>query len=718
MENTKHKINRNFAIVAICLVIILICGLIMSLIKTDGGNISVKEVVISPYGADLSMTIYAPKSALETDEQGNFVHQNEYPAVIVNSGYNSDRSALNNVAIELARCGFVVASHDMYGHGQSDVATNRGYGNVPDPFAGDMAQLGAYDVLEYLRSLDYIDQTRIGMVGHSLGGSAVGSMVSTTAGFYTLQDMLLNLLHDEFGVSVSAGQVAEQDADEVANASLTEDELDVYEQRKAEITEEYNMGVRNAIVLDADPGFSSPKEVEVAGNTVWRDVQANFALFANISGGLSKGATNPEYCLSSDLSLKFLSQDTEVKRDTWYSLNLSEGAERVLSTEVGDFYTSPSDKTIQELSANHSLRALIQPWGWHDFTCLSDETATGVVQFFTTTLAYHNGDIVAGSEAPNALSYNTESWKVQETASGIAFIALLVMILPLANLLLGSRPFESMNHSPIDPVNSKVTPALVIAAVLALVVPVLTYSKGVGWAMNAQAGPFSTIQIATQTAFWSFVMALFIFAVIVVKYFAYDKKRTGVSFQDMYGLRISGKNLAKALVLGLLVFAAIALILALFYGMFHGAKMRITPLGKVVFAALADHQYYNYLLYALYFFPFYFVNSMMVNASRCKNMNETKNMFAVAAINCSGMLVLGLIQIIFGLYRNGAALIPTVPGSSATIYNLPFFAITLFIATIFSRKLYLKTGSAIPGAILNAVVFTFPTIQSYAYYSI
>lgn len=714
----EWKINRNQALVAICLAVIMICGLIMSVIKTDGGKISVKEVVISPYGADLSMTIYTPASALETDEAGNFIHQGEYPAILVNSGYNNDRTALNNVANELARCGFVVVSHDMYGHGHSDVATNRGYGNVPDPFAGDMSLLGAYDVLDYLRSLDYVDQTRVGMVGHSLGGAAVGSMVATTAGFYTLPDKLLNLLHDEFGVSISADQVAEQDADAIAKASLRGEELAAYALRKAEITEEYNRGVRNAIVLDANPGFSEPKEVEVAGNPVWRDVQANFALFANISGGLSKGAENPEYCLSSELTLNFLSQDTAVKRDTWYSLNLSAGTGKALSTEVGDFYTAPSDETMRALSENHSLRALIQPWGWHDFTCLSSETATAAVQFFITTLAYNNGDIAVESEAPNALSLSTGSWKVQETASGIAFIALLVMILPLINLLLGSRAFESMRGEPAAPVNSKVTPVLIAATLIALLVPVCTYSKGVGWAMNAQAGPFSTIQIATQTAFWSFIMALVIFAVITVKYYAYDKKHLGVSFRDMYGLRISGKNLAKSLALGFLVFAVIAGLLVFFYGAFNGAKMRITPLGKVVFASLADHQYYSYFLYALYFFPFYFVNSMMVNSSRFKNMSETKNMYVVAAINCSGMLVLGLIQILLGLYLKGAPLIPTVPGSSATIYNLPFFAITLFIAAIFSRKLYLKTGSSIPGAILNAVVFTFPTIQSYAYYSL
>ena len=149
----EWKINRNLAAVAICLVVMLICGAVISVVKTDRGRVNVKEVVISPYGEDLAMTVYLPNSALETDENGEFVHQNSYPAVLVNSGYTDDRSCIDNVAIELAHRGFVVAQYDMYGHGHSDVITNRGYGNVPDPFAGDMSQLGAYDVLEYLRRI-------------------------------------------------------------------------------------------------------------------------------------------------------------------------------------------------------------------------------------------------------------------------------------------------------------------------------------------------------------------------------------------------------------------------------------------------------------------------------------------------------------------------------------------------------------------------------------
>lgn len=716
METKKNK--RNAAIIAICLAVILVCGLVMSGIKTNGGSISVKEVTISPYGSDLSMSLYIPKEALETGEGGVFTHQGAYPAVIVNSGYTDERSCLENVANELAHRGFVVASFDMYGHGHSDTISNRGYGVVPDVFGDDMALMGAYDVLEYLRTLDFVDQTRIGMVGHSLGGAAVGSMAATSAGFYTLQDTLLNLLHDEFGVAVTLEQVAAQNADAIANETLNEKQMEQYELRKAQIEEEYSRGLRSMFVLDAGIGFANAKAVEVAGNTVWRDVQANFALSANISGGSSKGVLNKDYTRGSDATLKFISQEQPIEKDTWYQLNLSGTEERVLSTMLGEFYTSPANASIQELVSSHTLRVFVSPRGWHGYTCISGETATAAVQFFTTVLGWDNGNLTVGSDSPSATVGNTSSWKVKELASGIALIALITMILPIVGLLLASRPFESMLQKPGEPVNTKLTPVLIIMALITILLPVFTYSKGMGWAMNVSGSPLSTISVATQTSFWSFVMALITCALLFVKYFLFDKKQSNVSFAEMYGLKIKGKNVLKSIVIALIVFACIAGILAMFYGAFNCSKMKVTPLGKILYAALTLPQVYSYFLYAIYFLPFYLVNSMMVNSFRFKNMSERKNMYLVAALNGSGMLILALCQIVFGLYMRGATVFKTIPGSSATIYNIPFFAIVLFLGAIFSRKLYNKTNSSIPGALLNAAIFTFPAMQSFSYYSI
>ena len=41
----------------------------------------------------------------------------------------------------------------------------------------------------------------------------------------------------------------------------------------------------------------------------------------------------------------------------------------------------------------------------------------------------------------------------------------------------------------------------------------------------------------------------------------------------------------------------------------------------------------------------------------------------------------------------------------------------LFISAIYTRKLYEKTGSSVPGAMVNAMIFTIPAIQVFTYYS-
>ena len=107
---------------------------------------------------------------------------------------------------------------------------------------------------------------------------------------------------------------------------------------------------------------------------------------------------------------------------------------------------------------------------------------------------------------------------------------------------------------------------------------------------------------------------------------------------------------------------------------------------------------------------------MLIVSSRMKNMSEKANTLIMAAINCSGMAILAFMQIIMGLMMNSSPLVKTIPGSSATIYNLPFFAFMMFASTIINRKIYKKTGSAVPGALVNVMFFTIAAIRAYTYY--
>lgn len=706
------NVKTSRKIVAICLAVIVLAGSITLGVKSDNGKITVREVVLSPYGADLSITMYTPDEVFKTNDDGSFVKK--HPAVIVNAGFTDDRSALDNVVTELTRCGFVVASFDMYGHAQSESLNNKGFGYMPDPFTGDNTLLGADDVLTYLRTLDYVDQYNIGMVGHSLGGAATAQLLAKSAGYFTLEDTLLNMLHDEFGMDITAEDVAAQSPDNVA-AALSEADLAVYNVRKAEVSDAYARELRAGMILDAGMNGVEPKVVEVAGHEVWRDAQANIGICSNISGGTTAGIKNKDFALTSALTLGLLSRNESAERDTWYSLNLSDTVDKLESTKICSFFDSAATPAIQDCVKVHSLRVLSQPSGWHQLTTLSDKTATAAVQFFTTTLQYNNGYIADGEG--NVTAESTGTWKIEAIASCIAAFALIVMILPLANVIMDRPFFASLNGVPGKPVQSKKSAFFWICSVILVILPVTTYTKGVGWAKDFAPSPFSTIQLATQTAFWSVIITAVMLVLIVIKYFAYDKNKLGVSFCELYGLKISAKNLGKAIILALIEFVLVAIILKVYYEFFGYAEMRYTLLGSFRFNALTKEQFYNWFIYLIYFLPFYLFNSMVVASSRMKDMDEKKNMMIVAFINGSGMLILAVIQIIFGLYMKSATVIKTVPGSSASIYNLPFFAIMLFVTAITNWKMYKKTGSVIPGALENASIFTIPAIQAYMYFA-
>lgn len=133
--------------------IVLILGLIVMLTGvtlaagTQGsfGTISVTEVDFQ--AADSSLihsTLQRPTYATNADP---------LPGVVVIHGSLQNKEWLMAFGIELARRGFVVLTIDANGHGNSEAGSGSGAA-----------------ALDYIASLDYVDSTQIGLIGHSMGG--------------------------------------------------------------------------------------------------------------------------------------------------------------------------------------------------------------------------------------------------------------------------------------------------------------------------------------------------------------------------------------------------------------------------------------------------------------------------------------------------------------------------------------------------------------------
>lgn len=133
--------------------IVLILGLIVMLsgvtlaagTQSGFGTVNVTEVDFQAAdGSMIHSTLQRPTYATDADP---------LPGVVVIHGSLQNKEWLMAFGIELARRGFVVLTIDANGHGNSE----------PGSGSGTAA-------LDYIASLDYVDSSQIGLIGHSMGG--------------------------------------------------------------------------------------------------------------------------------------------------------------------------------------------------------------------------------------------------------------------------------------------------------------------------------------------------------------------------------------------------------------------------------------------------------------------------------------------------------------------------------------------------------------------
>lgn len=117
-------------------------------VETSGGAVGVKRLAIETNdNAMLSAKIWHPKTATA---------ETPAPAVILIPGGNANLEYMSATSIELARRGYVALAIDPYTIGRSDVIS-------------PTSDLGGSAALSYIKSLNFVDQDAIGMIGWSAG---------------------------------------------------------------------------------------------------------------------------------------------------------------------------------------------------------------------------------------------------------------------------------------------------------------------------------------------------------------------------------------------------------------------------------------------------------------------------------------------------------------------------------------------------------------------
>ncbi len=205
-KNSKKSIAAFLAL----LLITSCCMFCADRIQRGGSDdVSSVEILDGSFRTDLgniAYKLYVPSTASETSKA---------PAVLLLHGYQNDRETCSAFAIELARRGVVVMSADEYGHGRTDIGLlNRGYVNqkvtvnygedseaegtfrrnvggaaryrlmmnfsnlsfFDDRYTEDGqgnsitdSSCGGTDAYRFLSELPYVDSSRMGVSGHSMG---------------------------------------------------------------------------------------------------------------------------------------------------------------------------------------------------------------------------------------------------------------------------------------------------------------------------------------------------------------------------------------------------------------------------------------------------------------------------------------------------------------------------------------------------------------------
>ena len=410
---------------ALFLILVLVFSCSARAIVTQGGKIKNERVRIDARGAVLDGELYYPAGI---DDQANL------PAVIVTHGAGCTHRVMNGICLELARRGFVVYSFTANGTGNSEFPRRDEIGTGEVNYNQRETPGGLLDALNFVRTLKFVDQTRIGMTGHSQGSRRTAYAASLDVGYLSVNDQLINVLYETFGQTFTEEDLA-KDADALAAERLNEDQLKLYDVLKARIVEQAETRLKAALIIGGEATQVSPMQtVSVGGIEVRRNGQVNLGL---IIGDFDSYTPYP----GRDTTMEAWHSDTPVNSETWYALNDIEGTSEQLG-QIKDVSVTGSD-ALKEAIDRRATRIVCFNRETHSRNFFSSATTGDVVRFFEQTLGYNNGNLSDASTKPLDAYSCIFFWR--ELCNGLAMVAMLLMLVALAGLLVRTKFFAACN---------------------------------------------------------------------------------------------------------------------------------------------------------------------------------------------------------------------------------------------------------------------------------
>ena len=400
-------------LLALFVALIVLCGFGARVLSSAGGAVKISRVTLDARGATIDADLYYPAGTSD---------ENKLPAVLVAHGAGVGNGIIKGYAEELARRGFVVLNVNAYGMGLSESPDSDESGIGAEVYQRLGTPHGMLDALEFIRSLNFVDQTRVGMVGHSLGSIRIAYAAMDDCGYYTLNDRLINILHDTFGQTFTPAEI-DQDADALAAERLNADQLAYYEELREACRQEYDTRIRSLCLVGYSPNTNDQLQLQtvtVGGHEVTRNCQVNVGMIAG-----AYDETHRHFYTDDATKSNWYTGSEDAQLEMWYTLDDVAQASTVVGPFVG---TSVADNAaLSDAVADRTARVCMLNPETHSKNLFSRDTASDMVRYFEQTLSYNRGDLADPDTVPLDASNILFQWRELLNCAGMIFMACAVI---------------------------------------------------------------------------------------------------------------------------------------------------------------------------------------------------------------------------------------------------------------------------------------------------
>ena len=623
-------------IVAFCLILILVSCIFASMLQTNFGKVRIIEVQLPTTNQQFSNGyLFVPEEASA---------DNKLPVVITMHGSLNSKEMQDAASIELSRRGVVVLAIDGYEHGLSSTgAVSEGKDAEIAGGSSSQGSRGMIPWVEFLYSnLDYVDNTKIGVMGHSMGGRAAWSTVNYYGQLYDAAIAAAQLPESDGGEEITEAEQAAADAEVKVYAAAIE-------------------GVANR-----KEGF--------------------FDLVRNVNFSMMYGGMEESGYRNRSGRPLFDSTSIEV-----LELINSGRAEddQLTSVEIGKVYGDPAER---------NARAMYNPKGiLHGTQWYSVKFNKSMIEWW---IEVYDLDTNLG---PNNQLWNIKA--IFNTIGLVALFLMIVPMgrLLLATDYFSSLKKEVLPPA-ASYKNPKIKKLFWTGIGLGTLVTVAATMLSNNWYTKLSPGGNTSVltywwgeYCTNYMVLWSLLCTLWLIIWLFIVYKLIGKE-TGANAENM-GLKTTWKYFFKALLYSVVMVAIIYAIVAFCRWLFN-ADFRVWATAIKTFT---PKKLVNLVQYAPFLFIYYLVSGLIFNwAMRLNDISDTKAEILCGVSQILGPFVIFLIQYIT-LYSTfepawGSQWIPLLN----MIQSVPLF----FVAAIFSRRFYKETGSVWVGAIFCCIFFT------------